>query len=555
MIGMEKSISKWKILLIALLILLIVLASEMLIFNSLMAENLWTWYYHKGFLKTAVYVLSYLFIVAFLVGVFLVRSNKIFILLLVLITLPYLINISYYFINGYGFGISELQIFIAESTKFSNDVWISYSPYMIKALVFFLCIVAVSFLVRLFAVKNEILIKTRYVLYFGIVSIIIALAIIFKTINTINKYPVYAGFYTTIIYYLSNPLYYGERDKLTITPESESKYQNIIWIIDESISYNYLSINGYEKETTPYLGSIKEKYVNLGRSSSISNCSAMTNIGLLSGVQLSQLPDESAYSLRSSSIFQYAKNAGYTTHYISGQSYDKRFQNHMTSFDLEYIDNFYQPDIGFEDDKVPEEDIISETKKAIDNNKKNFIFIVKRGAHFHWANQTPENKILFKPVLEGQDALVMENKEKAINSYSNTVKYRVDDFFKELFSETKLLDDESFIIYTSDHGQSILEGGSNGTHCDSTNPNLTQGIVPMLVFANKHKSELSELPKNSYSHYEIFPTTLELMGYQNYDNGYTFFNKPDAKQIFSSGDIFGRASFHFNDISKVKVGP
>ena len=79
----------------------------------------------------------------------------------------------------------------------------------------------------------------------------------------------------------------------------------------------------------------------------------MTNIGLMSGIQINQLPDKENYSLKTPSIFQYAKNAGYMTHYISGQSHDDLLQNYMTIFDLESIDEFYQPSLSYKENHVP----------------------------------------------------------------------------------------------------------------------------------------------------------------------------------------------------------
>ena len=549
----ENQNSLWKILFIILFLSVAILISERYFFNESLAEVLWYFYYLKGALKTSIYVISYLSCLAFIAGIFFIRSTTLYSIFFILLCFSYFTTTSYMLVNGYGFGVVELQAFIQESGKFSTDVWNAYGSYINKSILILILILVAGIITRYFIRKNNYLIKSRYILMIGLVSFSMTLGITIKTANTQNKFPVFTNIYNTIIYYLAHSKYYGKRSDLLIKPTLKSQYNNIIWIVDESISDKYLSINGYNKSTTPYLKSIVDQYINLGRASSIANCSAMSNIGLMSGIQINQLPDKENYSLKTPNIFQYANNAGYTTHYISGQSHDDLLQNYMTIFDLESIDEFYQPSLSYKENHVPERDIIDKTKSALEKNKKNFIFIVKRGAHFHWAGQTPEDRIFFEPRLKGDDGLIIENKEKAINSYINTVKYRVDDFFEEFFKQTKLLDsNDSLIIYTSDHGQSILEGTSNGTHCDSTKPNVNQGTVPLLIFTKKHKQEFSNIPKNTSSHFEIFPTTLILMGYEKYKNGSTLFNKTDNKQIFSSGDLFGRASFHLNDISKLK---
>jgi glucan phosphoethanolaminetransferase (alkaline phosphatase superfamily) len=355
----------------------------------------------------------------------------------------------------------------------------------------------------------------------------------------------------TYFYYKANPTYYGPRDVLSNTPTEKETYKNIIWIIDESVTAKHLSINGFGRNTTPYLESIKQNYVNFGVASSAANCSAASNLILMSGIQVDQLPDSDNYSLKAPSIFQYAKNAGYKTHYISGQSYGDLLQNNMTPYDLKSIDNFYQPSKSYKEEQKPENDIIIKTEAALGSNDKNFIYIVKRGAHFEW--KYPLNKNHFKPSLDKGDIFELKNKEKAVNSYINLVKYRTDDFFKHFFDKTKLLNNkEALIIYTSDHGQSIFENNKTGTHCDSTEPNPNQGNVPLLVFASKHKEEFGVLGKDKFSHFEIFPTTLKLMGYEAPKGGKTFFNKTGDEQIFFSGDLFGRSTANLNPIAAAK---
>lgn len=541
---------KYTRLLIIIAVCVFVIASEALFFNRTFIEEITLFFFHKGILKTTYYTLAYLSSAVFLALIFFIRSRYAFLLVFSLFLLAYIITASYIFINGYGFGLKELQTMLHESGKFSFDVWNTYGTYIASSLIIGAGIVALAFVLRKVIAKQNLHAPNKWVIASGVASFILTFSVTYKTVNTNNKFPVFSNMMNTFIYLASNSTYYGERDVVSSQPSQVASYNNIIWMIDESIGGSYLSINGYEKDSTPYLSSIQDKFVNLGLASSAANCSAESNISLMSGIQLNQLPDRDNLALKNPSIFQYAKKAGYKTHYISGQSKDDLLQNYMTPFDLAHIDTFYQPKPDYNDDQIPEQDIIEKTVAALKSSEKNFIFIVKRGAHFHWEGQYPKQKTVFTPTLATSDNLIPANKEKALNSYINTVRYRTDDFFNEFFKQSQLLNDQNTLtIYTSDHGQSILEGTSHGTHCDSTEPNLSQGIVPLLIFTNKDKERFSKLAKNRYSHFQLFPTTVQLMGYQDYSNGYTFFNKPDNDQRFFSGDIFGRTVTNFSNIA------
>ena len=539
--------TKNKLILIGLLAAFIFIL-EFTFFNQLFFEDVNLLYFSKGILKSGFFIGSYVAALISISLLFFIRNKYIFIMSSFIALISYIITTSYRLINGHGFGLNELQVMIHESNKFSIDVWNSYSSLLLKGFGFIVFFLLIAFLIRRFINKNDLHIPTPFVVTSFLFSLGLALIVVFKTVNTNILYPAPINLVSTLIYYVNNAPYRGERENLTEKPTSPAIYKNIIWMVDESIGGKYLSINGYEKETTPFLSSIKDKYINLGIASSTANCSAESNLILMSGIQLSQIPDQDFHALKKANIFQYAKNAGFTTHYISGQSHDDLLQNYMTSFDLESIDDFYQPPTNFKNEIIPEGDIINRIKKTLANGKKNFIYVVKRGAHFHWEGQYPKSKTIFKPALKPSDNLILENKEKALNSYANAVRYKVDDFFKSFYEITDFSNDKStLIIYTSDHGQSIIEGNSFATHCDGLNPNGTQGDVPLLLFTNVSKNLFKNAQVNKHSNYQIFPTTLDLMGYKTH-HGKSILAGPEKEQLFFSGDLFGRTHTQKNAI-------
>jgi glucan phosphoethanolaminetransferase (alkaline phosphatase superfamily) len=123
----------------------------------------------------------------------------------------------------------------------------------------------------------------------------------------------------------------------------------------------------------------------------------------------------------------------------------------------------------------------------------------------------------------------------------------VDKFFQKFLEEVSL--ENAVVIYTSDHGQNLLDDGKPVTHCRRIAVNLHEAVVPLMVFTNRtdlKKSFMRSALKNynKASHFEIFPTLLILLGYEAsaVKNRYhlSLFDKIDTPLGFTSGPISNR---------------
>ena len=84
-------------------------------------------------------------------------------------------------------------------------------------------------------------------------------------------------------------MYYGAREEVKISHDKNAiTPDKIFYIVDESVRGDYLSINGFSEDTTPYLNSQKDLFINFGAVSSSSNCSLTANIALQSGLQFTR---------------------------------------------------------------------------------------------------------------------------------------------------------------------------------------------------------------------------------------------------------------------------
>lgn len=511
-------------------------------------------YYRKGLFKLSVYVFSLIFTNTFVASFILVKNSKLFLTIAVVTIIPMLFDLTYYFTTGSGFGFNELSVAINE-IYFIDSAINTFFNSIIKALfiTILMFVALIFFRKKIIRVINPLSKKVLLILFIG--SVFSSYSIMMRTSGSLYIPITYIKVYNNLFYFYKNSLYSGKRDKVAIYPNSKTKYRNIIFILDESVGGKYLSLNNFSKKTTPFLDSIEGTLLkNLGLAVSGTNCSGSSNIILMSGANSSKIPDKLGITmLKQPNIFQYMKKAGYKTAYISGQSKNELLQNFMRKEDLNYVDFFYQPYESHERSMlplIPENNLIKNINLFLNENKDSlhFVFVVKSGSHFPYESSYPIEYKKFEPTLKIAENIDLSKIDLMTNSYLNSLQYGVDYFFKYFLNSISL--EETVIIYTSDHGQSLLENNIISTHCTARNTPLSQGIVPMFIIHQKGDITFEKLPKDIYSHFNLFPTFLELAGYNIGDDfDESIFKIKEPIDYFYSGEIFGRSS----NFSKNKI--
>jgi len=318
----------------------------------------------------------------------------------------------------------------------------------------------------------------------------------------------------------------GPREPVTLARTSQAVGHDIVLIIDESISGNYLDINApfgvhsNLKQARPGVD-----IFNYGYAASIANCSADTNVTLRYG---GTRADYMRINTTLPSIWQYAKKAGLRTVYIDAQRTAGNLQNLMTDTEKKDIDQFVQ----FDQTSVRDRDMAAAAKliELLNDDKPQLVVINKVGAHFPVHDKYPDGFMAYRPTLpRGQFTEVADTGERNgfngqpddwvlyRNAYKNTVLWNVGEFFARVFAQGNL--NNALLIYTSDHGQDLHERGNPGlnTHCGG-DPVEEEGLVPLVVIQGSALKTLDwsaqlAANKDRSSHYNIFPTLLQLMGY------------------------------------------
>lgn len=317
------------------------------------------------------------------------------------------------------------------------------------------------------------------------------------TDKTLSLGPSFSSFYQTATRFLIDSAFPSKRELISYQ-DSNIPQNNIVLVIDESIRGDHLSINGYTRETTPFLdelADLDDRFHNLGLAVAGASCSYPSNALILTGVRPGI--DEFEMTMDYPTVFQYAKAMGYKTFYMDVQS--SALWNGLTDQDLAFIDVWLDaPDFGKDfDSDFRAADRIAE---IVQEGTGNFIVLNKRGVHFLYKNNYPAHATIWAPIPAdyAADAGLISN------PYDNAILYNVNTFFQRLLVNPEILENTT-ILYTSDHGQTLFENQESWLHCKYS---PKEAVVPLILIGRY------EAPINygdQFSHSNLFPTMLDLM--------------------------------------------
>ena len=316
--------------------------------------------------------------------------------------------------------------------------------------------------------------------------------------HTLDSGPSVSSFHQTIARFTFEEMMPSDREAVALL-SPETPRNNIVLVIDESIRGDHMSINGYPRATTPFLDSLAGENIlrNWGLAVAGATCSHPSNSLILTGVRPGV--DEFDLIKKYPTVFQYAKAMGYKTMYIDAQT--NSFWNGLTEDDVLYLDQWIKVrDLG--------DDIQSDFRAAefifetVSGGTGYFVVLNKRGVHFLYEGSYPAEAEIWTPV-PGE---YTRQPDLVVNPYDNGVRYNVNTFFERLLPDLHILDSTT-ILYTSDHGQTLFEGGVSWLHC---NYKSAEATVPLIMFGR----DLPVVDAEDYSasHSNILPTLLDLLG-------------------------------------------
>jgi hypothetical protein len=291
----------------------------------------------------------------------------------------------------------------------------------------------------------------------------------------------------------TNVLVYGVPSLLATPPDVRpvlvdtpvpSLVDKVVLIVDESVSYE--AFNTLVARRISGL-----PVTDFGEAAATANCSAASNALLRWGVEKKEVKDAGYDPRTNPMIWSYAKGAGYRTVLIDGQS-TGQVQNFISPKEYVLIDEFV-PALS---DMDTDERIAHLLNERLSTTTREFIYIVKRGAHFPYEMNYPSG-------------LLPEDASRE-SKYAAAVSYSTGRFFDTLRRDVPV--SNVLMIYTSDHGQ---DHARRSPHCNA-DPAWEEYSVPLVAITASHEVLQTLSPStlaNRASHLNIFPSLLRVFGY------------------------------------------
>jgi glucan phosphoethanolaminetransferase (alkaline phosphatase superfamily) len=147
---------------------------------------------------------------------------------------------------------------------------------------------------------------------------------------------------------------------------------------------------------------------------------------------------------------------------------------------------------------------------------KKFIVLHTSGSHWNHSARYPEAFGVFKPTCPNIKNIDQSGctLEELVNSYDNSILY-TDYIISQVIERVK--NQNAFLIYVSDHGESL---GENGVFAHGSHMTPEQKIIPFIFwgsdsFIKKHPKllkRLSRRQREELNHDHIFHSVLDCAG-------------------------------------------
>ena len=288
------------------------------------------------------------------------------------------------------------------------------------------------------------------------IHLIVALGIIFMTNSFIPqlKRPLtqrmpYSIYYNFKLYFEIRDVAAEHRETFTSESVANSDSLVVVFVIGESLRNDHLQINGYERETTPYL--MKED--NLVSLTDIysEECFTHTSVPQIMTRADSANPQRAYDEQSFVTIF---KDAGFRTTWIANQESVATYAYFMNECDTLIYVNGDKSVYTF--DKWLDEDILPHLENELkDDNPTQLHILHSIGSHWWYNSHYTDEFERYTPVIKSR-VVSSNTQDEMINSYDNTILY-TDYFIKETIDLIR--DKKSILIFLSDHGESLGEDG------------------------------------------------------------------------------------------------
>ena len=261
---------------------------------------------------------------------------------------------------------------------------------------------------------------------------------------------------------------------------------NVVFIIGESFARFHSSLYGYEKNTNPYLSSLRDQSL-LFTFDSIDAPAPTTGPSLkymLTTYSKDDSKNQSKKWYDYPTIIELMRSCGYDCYWFSNQARSGKF-NYISRVFSELCDqNFFYQQEGSIRHNTRHDIVLADSShlfiKKLNRQKHHFIVYHMMGSHFDYSMRYSSD---FNHFSTHDYMKFPEHQREVLATYDNSILYN-DYVVNEIIDIFK--DEEAIIIYAPDHGQDMFRSSPNyRAHGKMNNPaSYAYGVeIPFMIYA------------------------------------------------------------------------
>lgn len=296
-----------------------------------------------------------------------------------------------------------------------------------------------------------------------------------------------------------------------IKPQANGDNPLYILVIGEAARYDHLSLNGYERNTTPLL-QVRKNLISYDSAYAQANLTSYS----LPLIITRSTADDADRAYREKSIVEAFQEAGYFSGYLN-----KQLSSALETRIVNVSDYAYQSNKEVDVENNYDIDLVAKLQECVSDTSQFFV-LHTMGSHFRYEYRYPAEFEQFTPVMGKSFSYLgisEENKLEFINAYDNTILY-LDYFLNELIEYVDGLNRSAVVVYISDHGESFWDDDKKLSLHGSYEISKYEFHVPMLVwYSDEYQLNNSQKVENikqnkakTISSDAIFYSILDIAG-------------------------------------------
>ena len=287
-------------------------------------------------------------------------------------------------------------------------------------------------------------------------------------------------------------IYQSKKDLATLEKEAfipdtfsnvtaESKYNNIIVVIGESVAADYLSLYGYPHDDTPWLRNAPGIFLN-------NYISAAPNT-FLSLPRTLAMSDGTRVTVNNN-VVALANKAGYDTYWISNQGFVGEYDTPSTVIAMRAKHRYFLKSGDYNSKLVDDFSMLDLLPNILKKPEKKVIFIHMIGSH-----PDPCKRLM------GYPQRFTFSEKKPINCYVSSIN-KLDDFIHRTYNISKENKAPFVMFYFSDHGMTTDTSDRPVRHGNNGKQNYH---VPFFILTDDAKEHVKiDTPFSAFQFMNIF---------------------------------------------------